>query len=72
VTVLFEPSAWDPHGIDKPPPDLANLVRVTRGVPFLDAWNREVGTRRERRPFEAEVLATPGMGVATSQQEASA
>jgi uncharacterized protein (DUF58 family) len=72
VTVLFEPSAWDPHGIDKPPPDLANLVRVTRGVPFLDAWNREVGTRRERRPFEAEVLATPGMGVATNQQEASA
>lgn len=41
VTVVFEPSSWDPDGVDQAPPGgIDNLVRVTRQLPFLDAWNR--------------------------------
>lgn len=40
VTVVFEPSSWDPSGVDQAPPTgLANLVRVTAEAPFAKAWD---------------------------------
>jgi uncharacterized protein (DUF58 family) len=51
VTVLFEPSSWDPDGVDQAaPPDVGNLVQVVRNLPFLDSWNRVFGPGRSSRP----------------------
>ncbi|HVG87672.1 MAG TPA: DUF58 domain-containing protein [Gaiellales bacterium] len=47
VTVLIEPSSWDPDGIDQAaPPDVSNLVQVARDQSFLDGWNRLFGPGR--------------------------
>jgi uncharacterized protein (DUF58 family) len=72
VTVLFEPSAWDPAGADNPPPDVGNLVRVTARSSFLEAWNREVGNRRTgpRRGFDPPARAD--FATAASQQTSTA
>ncbi|MPY95837.1 MAG: DUF58 domain-containing protein [Acidimicrobiia bacterium] len=43
VTVMFEPSSWDPSGVDQAAPGLSNLVRVTAGTPFAQAWNDRFG-----------------------------
>jgi uncharacterized protein (DUF58 family) len=40
VTVVFEPSSWDPSGVDQAAPaGLANLVRVTAQAPFARCWD---------------------------------
>ena len=47
VTVLFEPSSWDPDGIDQAAPtDVSNLVQVARDQSFLDSWNRTFAPSR--------------------------
>jgi uncharacterized protein (DUF58 family) len=47
VTVVFEPSSWDPDGVDQAaPPDVAHLVQVRRGRSFLDSWNAAIGSGR--------------------------
>jgi uncharacterized protein (DUF58 family) len=58
VTVLFEPSAWDPDGIDQAPPGgVVNLVRVTRSTAFLEAWNRMfAGAARPTRQSDPDLL----------------
>ncbi len=59
VTVLFEPSSWDPDGIDQAAPSgVGNLVRVTRDAGFADAWTQTV--RPTRTPAGRTVGATAG------------
>lgn len=41
VTVMFEPSSYDPNGVDQASPaGVPRLISVTRDSPFPDAWNR--------------------------------
>lgn len=41
VTVVFEPSSYDPNGVDQAPPlGASRLISVTRDQPFAEAWNR--------------------------------
>ncbi len=43
VTVLFEPSSWDPTGVDQAVPTRAGVVRVTAEQPFALAWASQFG-----------------------------
>jgi hypothetical protein len=65
VTVLFEPSSWDPDGVDQAaPPDVGNLVQVARGLSFLDSWNRTFAPARGFDPTSGASLAGSGAVVA--------
>jgi uncharacterized protein (DUF58 family) len=41
VTVMFEPSSYDPDGVDQAAPaGVSKMLRVTRTTPFAETWNR--------------------------------
>lgn len=51
VTVVFEPSSWDPSGVDQAaPPGLAHLVRATADSPFEQSWDRQFGGATAQAP----------------------
>jgi uncharacterized protein (DUF58 family) len=54
VTVMFEPSSYDPDGVDQAAPiGVQKLLRVTRSSPFAEVWNRHNARAPLQEPARA-------------------
>jgi uncharacterized protein (DUF58 family) len=54
VTVVFEPSSYDPDGVDQAAPiGVQKLLRVTRSMPFAEVWNRNNARAPLQEPARA-------------------
>lgn len=58
TVVQFDPSSWDPDAPEPPgAPADPTLVRVTRSLPFPEAWARGIARAEVRRPAPATATA---------------